>query len=303
LDRASRQEQAKAVMNADPDIVAERRALSEATDDDANAVRSLARVMTSIAPVRRDNREPKFVPLNVVARTHQSNADTLRLVRQFGGVPALQIFAENFYQKSFMDVHINKFILNHADPHGFRFASWVAEKMGDGTPWTQERKTRASRTLRINGQVNEVAFDRSSAHVAAWNCPKREPEKMGDHFKLDDARNWMRLHFWAAREVGMFDHVEFMDYYVRLIGHFVSIYSTKSPIFTRDSARWSADPANIKRYIDAGCLMRDVIGKPFDVAIQELPHDERAHTGSGHRDSSWPYESQPSMSAWMKCVS
>ena len=49
-------------------------------------------------------------------------------------------------------------------------------------------------------------------------------------------------------------------------------------------------------------LMSDVVGKHFDVAIQELPHDERANTGSGHRDSSWPCESQLSMSAWMKCV-
>ena len=25
----------------------------------------------------------------------------------------------------------------------------------------------------------------------------REPEKWGDHFKLDDCRIWMRLHFWV----------------------------------------------------------------------------------------------------------
>jgi hypothetical protein len=33
---------------------------------------------------------------------------------------------------------------------------------------------------------------RSSAHFAAWHSPKREPEKFGLHFKLDDCRVWMR---------------------------------------------------------------------------------------------------------------
>jgi len=113
----------------------------------------------------------------------------------------------------------------------------------------------------------------------------------------------MRLHFWAAREVGLFEQPEFMDYYIRLIGHFVSIYSSKSPIFTRDSARWSADSANIQRYLDAGRLMTDVIGKPLEVAIQVLPEDERVYTSSAHSDAAWPYESRPSMAAWMKCLS
>ena len=33
---------------------------------------------------------------------------------------------------------------------------------------------------------------RSSAHFAAWHSPKREREKFGQHFKLDDCRVWMR---------------------------------------------------------------------------------------------------------------
>ena len=37
-----------------------------------------------------------------------------------------------------------------------------------------------------------VHVDRSSAHFAAWHSPKREPEKFGQHFKLDDCRVWMR---------------------------------------------------------------------------------------------------------------
>merc|ERR1719263_2541970 len=96
-----------------------------------------------------------------------------------------------------------------------------------------------------------VAFDRSSAHFAAWHSPKREAHKWGDHFKVDDARVWMRLHFWAARETGMFEHKAFMEYYIRFIGHFISVYSSASVPFTRESVRWSADPKNIQQYLDA----------------------------------------------------
>jgi hypothetical protein len=48
--------------------------------------------------------------------------------------------------------------------------------------------------------------------------------------------------------------------------------------------------------------MTDVIGKPLEVAIRELPHDERLYTGSRAHDAVWPYEN-PSVAAWMKCVS
>ena len=77
-------------------------------------------------------------------------------------------------------------------------------------------------------------------------------------------------------------------------------------VFIRAKAKFSQeihqDGQQIQRTSNA-TLMSDVISKHFDVAIQEVPHDERANTGSGHRDSSWPNESQPSMSAWMKRVS
>merc|ERR1712194_511307 len=55
--------------------------------------------------------------------------------------------------------------------------------MGDGTPWTQERRTRPQKVMYIEGEKVRVAYDRSSAHVAAWFSPKREPEKVGLHFK------------------------------------------------------------------------------------------------------------------------
>ena len=43
----------------------------------------------------------------------------------------------------------------------------------------------------------------------------------------------MRLHFWAARETGAFDHEGFADYYVRFIGHFVSVYERAAPPFAK----------------------------------------------------------------------
>merc|ERR1719401_1409158 len=165
--------------------------------------------------------------------------------------------------------------------------------MGDGTPWTDERRTRPPRKMRIGNRVLEVAFDRSSAHFAAWHSPKREPHKWGEHFKPDDARVWMRLHFWAAREAGMFETESgraFMCYYTRFIGHFISIYSSRSPPFTRESLRWSADPQNIQRYVATGNFMEDVIGRPLEAELAKLPPAERVYTGSAVNNASWPYD-------------
>merc|ERR1712226_1397191 len=119
--------------------------------------------------------------------------------------------------------------------------------------------------------VEQVAYDRSSAHFAAWHSPKREPEKWGQHFKPDDARVWMRLHFWAARETGMFEHEAFMEYYIRFIGHFISVYSSKAPPFTRESARWPANAENIELYLLAANRMSDVIDRPVQEALLTLP--------------------------------
>merc|ERR1711920_632212 len=119
---------------------------------------------------------------------------------------------------------------------------------------------------------------------AAWHSPKRPAHKWGQHFKPDDARVWMRLHFWAAREVGLFEpeYASFMDYYIRFIAHFVSVYSGKSPPFTRESARWSADPRNIASYLEAGNTMIDVKGQSIERDLRALPSHERLYTGSRH---------------------
>merc|ERR1711981_998863 len=107
------------------------------------------------------------------------------------------------------------------------------------------------------------------------HSPKRPAHKRGDRFKLDDARVWMRLHFWAARDTGLFEpeHAAFMDYYAKFIAHFISVYSSKAPPFARESARWSAEQQNIDRYLANGNLMSDVTGQPLQDALEDLPSE------------------------------
>ena len=262
--------------------------------------------------------------LNVVNQSHKGNPATAAIVNSIGGMPALRRFTTNFYRKCFSDPHIDKFIRSHADPHGERFASWIYEKLGAGTPWSDERRSRA-RTLIDIGHGNEIdsPHDRSSAHFAAWHSPKRDDSVWGNvtlqllsnsrletscnplyhsdapplartlhakqHFQLDDCRVWMRLHFWSAREEGLLDDPAFADYYVRFIGHFVSVYERTAPPFARESMRWSADPANPQRYLDVGRRMPDIMGLSLQQAIQCLPAAERSYTGSV-AGNAWPYE-------------
>ena len=261
-------------LQADPDIAEEIRSLA------APSVQRETRVQA--------RRQVQLVSLGTESSgAHKPDASTRQLMQEVG-LPALMRFTEAFYQKSFVDVHVDKLIASHDEPHHKRFAMWIAERLGDGTPWTEERRTRPAKYMEIGGVTRQVAHDRSSAHTAAWNSPKREPHKRGQHFQPDDARVWMRLHFWAARETGMFEHKVFMEYYIRFIGHFISVYSSKAVPFTRDSVRWSADPMNVQRYLDAGRVMTDVIGQDYDEALAALPQGERRATGRKARDA-WPY--------------
>ena len=99
----------------------------------------------------------------------------------------------------------------------------------------------------------------------------------------------MRLHFWAAREEGLFEHAAFADYYVRFISHFVSVYERSAPQFARDSARWSIDPSNTQRYLDSGRRIEEVMGLSQQAALAQLPREERNYTGSGASPLLWPY--------------
>lgn len=259
-------------MQLDPDMQAE-----------ADSLRAPAGQPHAQAEGAEPPEEPEGVVLFMPGRgSHVASEHTRRLLRQAGGLPALLPFTEAFYQKAFHDPHVDKFIREHSDPHGERFAQWVAEKFGEGQPWTEARLTRKPCTFLAHGQTFKTAHDRSSAHHAAWHSPKREGKKFGSHFDLRDARIWMRLHFWALRESGLCEKAPgFVDYYVKFIGHFVSIYESTAPCFVREAFRWSADAAKIKRYLSLDRQMPDVF-VPYREALLQLPAEER-------EDQGWPY--------------
>ena len=123
---------------------------------------------------------------------HRPNSETIGLLQEVGGRDEIRKFTEAFYQLCFRDPHIDKLIRDHADPHGERFANWITEKFGGGDVWTAERAGRRTCPFQSHGHTLQIPHDRSSAHFAAWHSPKREPEKFGQHFKLDDCRVWMR---------------------------------------------------------------------------------------------------------------
>ena len=82
-------------------------------------------------------------------------------------------FFGRFYEKCFQDPHIDRFIREHSDPHGTRFALWITEKFGGGDVWTAERAKRKTCPFSSHGHVFQTPHDRSSAHFAAWHSPKR----------------------------------------------------------------------------------------------------------------------------------
>jgi len=249
-----------------------------------------ASVSTSAVSVPHGGDILSHVSLNVSHGSHRANQDTANLAQAAGGIGKFREMTKAFYKKVFQDSQLDPFIRDQNDPHGERFAAWIAEKMGLGTPWSNERRTRKTCPFQSKGNTFETPHDRSSAHFAAWHSPKRTDEKWGRHFKLDDCRVWMRLHFWAVREVGMFETCPlFVDYYIRFIAHFVSVYETTAPPFARESARWSADKANVDAYLANNCTMDDVIGISYSDAIAELPEEEREYTGSNARHRIWPY--------------
>jgi len=234
------------------------------------------------------------VRLNVISSSHHPNEDTRRLLREVGGLPALRRMTTRFYKSAFADPHLDTFIAKHSDPHGERLATWIAEKFGDGTPWTDERRTRPRCPVDIgHGHTTEV-HDRQSAHFAAWHSIKRPSEKWGQHFNLEDSRIWMRLHFQAAREEGLLAHAGFAAYYTRFLAHFVSVYEKAAPSFARESARWSADPANVQAYLDAGRVMEDLVQAAQELSLEEalaaLPEEEREYFSSKDGIGVWPYD-------------
>lgn len=273
-------------LDEDPDILLEAQTLA-----DIDIQKNSPRAEINGASSRRAEQQPyRFIPLRMSGNSFQGDRDTAQLLHEIGGVEALKAITTVFYKKAFADPHLDQFILRHNDPHFERLGHWIAEKMDPSNKiWTAERQTRSMTNPHqcVGGRINVT--DRSSAHAAAWHCTKRKPEVQGEHFQLHDARVWMRLMFWSAKEVGAFQRSPtFESWYVRFIAHFVRVYEREAPPFARESNRWSETEENINAYLAAGCLMgEDVLGEdgygvPRSLARHQLPREERD-------DSSFPY--------------
>jgi hypothetical protein len=272
-------------LEEDPDILQETQTL---TDMSLQKNSSLSEGLdTSSLPVSLPYR---FISLHLSGNSFQGGRETAQLLQEIGGVETLKALTTVFYNKAFADPHLDQFILRHNDPHFERLGNWIAEKMDPSQQvGSAERKTRSLNTPHqcAGGTINVT--DRSSAHAAAWHCTKRKPEVQGEHFQLHDARVWMRLMFWSAKEIGVFQRSPtFESWYVRFIAHFVHVYEREAPPFAREANRWSCSEENIAAYLQAGNSMgEDVLGEDGrglgrGLARQQLPQEERD-------DAEYPY--------------
>jgi hypothetical protein len=188
------------------------------------------------------------VHLNVVGGTHHTSAGQAALLADIGGGDRIREFVTRFYARAFVDRHIKDFFFldDGATAHAKRLADWIIQKMGgEGEPWTD------------SGRLGM----RQPSHSAAWNSDRRPADVRGQHFKLDDCRIWMRLHFWAARECRLHEHEVFWEWYIQFIQHFIAVYERSAPRYAPADADWSANSTNSAAYLANGCVMDDVIGR------------------------------------------
>lgn len=115
------------------------------------------------------------VTVTILYGSMAATEDTKALLADVGADRIISMTGR-FYEKMFADKHLQKFVRKPDDPHADRLGSWIIEKMGGGPVWTSRRPPDA----------------RTKAHRDAWTSPRREPEKHGRRFKLDDCRAWMR---------------------------------------------------------------------------------------------------------------
>ena len=280
-------------LQQDPDIIEEARTLVQY--EASNAAESTQgipsfRPRSTRTDVHTEPRPYRYIPLNMEGNSFQGNALSAELLREIGGGDVVRRIVDIFYKKAFVDPHLDQFIASHNDPHHTRLGKWIVEKMGgEGNVWTQERATRRECPVTLADGRQHVVHDRTSAHSAAWHCPKRATHLVGERFQLHDSRVWMRLMFWSARETGVFAiSPTFEDWYVRFIAHFVKVYERSAPAFARESARWSLDRNNIDNYLKNGNQMgedvmgSDGLGVSLRTALAHIPQQES-------RDSFWPY--------------
>jgi len=255
--------------------------------------------------------------LQIENNTHMVSDMSKGLLAEIGGVEKLVEMCTRFYNRALRNPHLEPFFLyTDVNIHAPRLAYWIAEKMGDSNkPWSRERATRSDEAQEVAVPVREKSsgrptgevkrsmcpvHDRSSAHMAAWHCVKRQAaptHTLGEHFKLDDARAWMRLHFWACRETGLFDNSRFKNWYERFIGHFVRIYDHEAPAFARLESKWSDKSTkkgrdNIAKYLkvqeDPAYFSEHKHGMD-DIIGERNARRARRQAGLSDKEDGWPY--------------
>jgi len=180
--------------------------------------------------------------------TMRGSQASQRLLKEAGGGDTIRELCTRFYAYAMEDFTLNLFLFetDGAEDHGKRLADWIIEKMGgEGKPWTQSGR---------HGT-------RQQAHRSAWYNSKRPKEERGRRFKLHDCRVWMRLHFMAARDVGLHKNTELWTWYIGFIAHFIAVYERSAPPYAQRDAEWSSVAKNIQKYEKDGRKMKDVIGR------------------------------------------
>ena len=302
-------------LEQDPDIILEAQALEKALTN--NSISNTNSNTNSTSDINKGTsisiKKPyRFVKLGLSGTSYAGNSESAELLQEIGGISSIFKMTDMFYKKAFEDIHLDKFIRSHKDPHFSRLGNWIVEKMDPRQAvWTRERSTRDKCPVQLAGGHQHVVHDRSSAHAAAWYSPKRPREEVGEHFVLHDARVWMRLMFLSAKETGLFAlSPTFEDWYIRFIGHFMRVYEGLAPQFARDSARWCENTALVEQYNNSnmsgesepesgsgsvsgslGCKMMgsDVLGNdmsigvPLREALKQIPRHE------WKEQTDWPY--------------
>ena len=176
---------------------------------------------------------------------YDRSLESALLLRGVGGGQKILEMATRFYAWALVDEHLQEFFFeaDGAAAHGDRLGHWIVQFMGgEGNPWDDSGR---------EGM-------RQTTHVKAWNSIHRPPQRKGRHFKLDDCRIWMRLHFLAAREVGLFLFPQFQQWYVAFIAQFVRVYEVTAPPYAAADAEWSASAGNVELYLAQGRRMLDI---------------------------------------------
>jgi hypothetical protein len=176
---------------------------------------------------------------------YDRSLESARLLRGLGGGQRILEMTTRFYSWALVDEHLKEFFFeaDGAAAHGDRLGHWIVQFMGgEGNPWDDSGR---------EGM-------RQLTHAKAWNSKRRPPQRMGRRFKLDDCRIWMRLHFLAAREVGLFRFPQFQSWYTAFIAHFIRIYEVAAPPYASADANWSADSDNVAQYLAQGRRMTDL---------------------------------------------